>query len=908
MPQKNPFDQFDSMAQPVPVQQIAPLQPILTDPNKAREAQLREEEAMRDQTRTDIQVRGEQVQAEERQLSRFDTYRKEFLADPTVRQFKEVENATKQIVELAQRKDDRPGATDIALIISFMKALDPGSVVRETEFATAENAGGVPETIRNAYNKLVSGGRLTPEIKREFASTATSIYNARRGGYNTFAETYRGLVQEAGGDPDKQGIRLAEPIEFQATSPLATPNQTRTAAEGESFLTTEQQQLLARFTQAYDAGASLEELRSIAPGLPFATQEELDAARRSGRRPTITPMGRDPRADMGVLEGAVETVTGSQRSTPEVEALPDAMSMPELNSASGQSFLAGLGTMVTGPQETVQVIQAQFPGVQVRQDEKGNFILRSSMDGQEYAIKPGFRVSDIPRAIGSVLAFTPAGRATTAGGAMVSGGLTQVGIEATQAATGGQFNAEEVLLAGAGNVAGQQLGRVVNAVRGPTPPTGPRVIRNAEEVIQAGQREGVPVMTSDVAPPTTWAGRWLQQAGEKLPFVGTAGQRGEQQQARVAMIEKLADDYGTDTASIDAVTEDFMRTRGDAIAKNTQQKREVFGALAGGPPPETTAAIEVLDNAIANIGDQGTFAPLLAKLRTWRTDLANARDINDVERLRKAVGDVFDDESLKSLSTELRAVVKGENGLYDAINRDMGEYIKANGGGQAFAKWRAANDELSGLAGDLENTTLKRVLARGEATPEEAASLLFSKKPSEVEALFRNLSPAGKERARSVVVAKLLEDAGGVGQISTANFTRALQKAQKTYGVAFRAEDVSRFNGMLRLLENTRRAERAADVLPTGQQLLPFAALTSGGVLANVLGGWGATAAVGAASLAGFRAFESKAMRNLLVSLGKTKPGSKAETNVLGMIAKAMPAASAQAVTPDQPTSVIEVR
>ena len=47
---------------------------------------------------------------------------------------------------------DPSAASDLALIFSFMKVLDPGSVVREQEFANAQNAAGVPDQVRNLYN------------------------------------------------------------------------------------------------------------------------------------------------------------------------------------------------------------------------------------------------------------------------------------------------------------------------------------------------------------------------------------------------------------------------------------------------------------------------------------------------------------------------------------------------------------------------------------------------------------------------------------------------------------------------------------------------------------------------------------------------------------------------------------
>jgi len=178
---------------------------------------------------------------------------------------------------------------------------------------------------------------------------------------------------------------------------------------------------------------------------------------------------------MGVLGGIREAVTGTERTTPTTQALPDWASMPEVNTFSMASFKSALGTMMTNPAETVQVIQANFPGVKVSQDEKGNFVLQSSIDGQFYAIKPGFQVSDIPRAAGAIAAFTPAGRATTIPGAVVAGGATQAGIEATQAATGGRFDTGEVALAGALGGAGQAVTRIPQAVRavrgGKVPPT-----------------------------------------------------------------------------------------------------------------------------------------------------------------------------------------------------------------------------------------------------------------------------------------------------------------------------------------------------------------------------------------------------------------------------------------------------
>jgi hypothetical protein len=68
-------------------------------------------------------------------------------------------------------------AGDLSLIFGYMKMLDPGSVVREGEFANAQNAAGVPERIQNIYNKAARGERLTDGQRKMFKGQAKSLYD-----------------------------------------------------------------------------------------------------------------------------------------------------------------------------------------------------------------------------------------------------------------------------------------------------------------------------------------------------------------------------------------------------------------------------------------------------------------------------------------------------------------------------------------------------------------------------------------------------------------------------------------------------------------------------------------------------------------------------------------------------------
>ena len=67
----------------------------------------------------------------------------------------------------ASAKDPSP-AGDLSMIFNYMKILDPGSVVRESEFATAANSGSVPQRIRAQYNKVVAGERLDKNMRADF--------------------------------------------------------------------------------------------------------------------------------------------------------------------------------------------------------------------------------------------------------------------------------------------------------------------------------------------------------------------------------------------------------------------------------------------------------------------------------------------------------------------------------------------------------------------------------------------------------------------------------------------------------------------------------------------------------------------------------------------------------------------
>jgi len=209
---------------------------------------------------------------------------------------------------------------------------------------------------------------------------------------------------------------------------------------------------------------------AVAPAASAAASSEALTAALN--KPLLSPeqsAQKTPGFMEGFFEGIREQVTGSKRSaSPEVAAAlaenRTIYDMPETNQMSFGLLKAALGGLMAGSEERAQIFAANFPGLTYRLDQQGTVFLRSPTDGKEYVIEPGLTMQDVPRVGATVAAFTPAGRATTIPYAAAGSGATQAVIEASQAATGGEFSPVEVGAATALGPAGQVLQRVVPPV------------------------------------------------------------------------------------------------------------------------------------------------------------------------------------------------------------------------------------------------------------------------------------------------------------------------------------------------------------------------------------------------------------------------------------------------------------
>ena len=96
---------------------------------------------------------------------------------------------------------DPTAAGDISLIFAYMKMLDPNSVVREGEFATAQSAGSVPQTLWSKYNQALTGERLAPDVRNDFVNRANKLYARASEDFGKVYTRYEDIAKANNLDP-----------------------------------------------------------------------------------------------------------------------------------------------------------------------------------------------------------------------------------------------------------------------------------------------------------------------------------------------------------------------------------------------------------------------------------------------------------------------------------------------------------------------------------------------------------------------------------------------------------------------------------------------------------------------------------------------------------------------------------
>jgi len=133
--------------------------------------------------------------------------RKEFTKLSLV--FVNVRDSFNRVVASAQNPT---AAGDLAMIFNYMKILDPGSVVRESEFAQAAATGSFTERLKAAAERLLAGKRLSDVMRADFRERAELLMQVQARTQLRLEAQFRDLAVRSGLDPAQVVIDFIGPF------------------------------------------------------------------------------------------------------------------------------------------------------------------------------------------------------------------------------------------------------------------------------------------------------------------------------------------------------------------------------------------------------------------------------------------------------------------------------------------------------------------------------------------------------------------------------------------------------------------------------------------------------------------------------------------------------------------------
>lgn len=130
------------------------------------------------------------------------SFRKEFSSSPIVKDFNQATTGIKKIRE-SMSAPQQTGFNDQSLVFNYMKVLDPGSVVREGEYATAMKNASLLEGLGVKLDKIMTGQQLSPDQRKKLAQAAETQYKANQSTYTNFKDEMSQIAKDSGLDTSK---------------------------------------------------------------------------------------------------------------------------------------------------------------------------------------------------------------------------------------------------------------------------------------------------------------------------------------------------------------------------------------------------------------------------------------------------------------------------------------------------------------------------------------------------------------------------------------------------------------------------------------------------------------------------------------------------------------------------------
>lgn len=472
-------------------------------------------------------------------------------------------------------------------------------------------------------------------------------------------------------------------------------------------------------------------------------------------------------------------------------------------------------------------------------------------------------------------------------GSMAIGSLAEAANQKGDFAQNAAKNAGVNLAAqGVLSAAAKGIGRGITAVRGEISPADQQLLKRAAAA-------DVPVMTSDVVPPKTKLGNQLQGYSEGV-IAGTGPMRAAQQDARTKLVNRFTEKYGDYDPS---VVVDSLKS---GVAREKSLAKSKLNNLSGrmvGKPVDTSGAIRAIDGAVNELG----------KLKGV-SDTQTISALNDYKNAIQEItngDDAF--ELLDKLRTQFRIDVKGDRTVLPSMSQTMVDRVYnslTNSLSKSIAKglspkdasaWRAGKADYAKMATHATQTRLKNVLNKGDLTPEAVNTIVYGQYGSDIARLYGKLDQKGKDMLRAAYISKIADKVGDSPQKMMTELGKLQKQANgQVFKTVFGGKNGKEIEGMLSILDATKRASEANVVTKTGMTLAPLVRVignlkTGGALLAGETG-------IGLMS----RVYESPMARNALLRLANTKAGTPAYERALNNAANAIRPILASQITAEQ--------
>jgi len=133
--------------------------------------------------------------------------------------FRIVQTSYENIRSAAKAND---GAGDMSMLYNYVRLLDPTSVVRESEFASAAASGSFGERVAGAVQRVLNGGRMPESLRQSFIREGQNLYNNQLKSHDAIANQYETLAKRFGLEPDRVVTRFNRPQDADVHAPPAS--------------------------------------------------------------------------------------------------------------------------------------------------------------------------------------------------------------------------------------------------------------------------------------------------------------------------------------------------------------------------------------------------------------------------------------------------------------------------------------------------------------------------------------------------------------------------------------------------------------------------------------------------------------------------------------------------------------